>query len=384
MSETCTVVAVGDLVLDEPDPEYYFAPSTHIFRSADVAVGHIEVPHSTSTVQASTDVPAPPADPKALEAVSDAGFDVVTLAGNHFYDVGTEGVLDTIEYSRRAGLKTAGGGANLAEAREPAVLEGGGLRVGVLSYNCVGPRESWAASQKAGAAYVKVLTHYELDSATPGGPPSIYTFATPDSLARMKSDIAALRDQVDVVAVALHKGIGHTPALLADYESPVSYAAIDAGADMIIGHHAHIMRGIEIYRGRPIFHGLGNFVTVTHALSPTGGDSAERREWADRRQKMFGFSPDPAMPSYPFHPESRNTAIATCSFDRGGLVRAGFVPCWIDDDARPVPLTADDRRAEGVVDYIEKISRTAGFATEFRRDGDVVVVTAPAAQQRIR
>ncbi|WP_328396308.1 CapA family protein [Nocardia sp. NBC_00416] len=384
MKQICTIAAVGDLVLDEPRPEFYFAPSAHLFHAADVAVGHIEVPHSTSTVQASTDVPAPPADPAALAEVAAAGFDIVTLAGNHFYDVGTEGVRDTIAHSRAAGLATAGGGANLADAREPAVLDAAGLRVGVLSYNCVGPRESWAASQKAGAAYVKVLTHYELDSATPGGPPTVYTFAAPDSLARMTEDIRALRDRVDVVAVALHKGIGHTPALLADYESPVSRAAIDAGADMVIGHHAHIMRGIEIYHGKPIFHGLGNFVTVTHALSPTGGDSAERRAWADRRQRMFGFVPDPAMPSYPFHPESRNTAVAICTFDEDGLNTAGFVPCWIDDDARPIPLTADDPRAAGVVAYIEKISRAAGFDTEFRWQGDIVAVTAPAAQQRIR
>src|SRR5690625_6984982 len=63
-----------------------------------------------------------------------------------------------------------------------------------------------------------------------------------------------------------------------------------------------IMRGVEVYRGRPIFHGLGNFVTVTRALS-RGGDSPERRAWAERREKLFGFRPDPAMPTYPFHPE---------------------------------------------------------------------------------
>ncbi|MGW5386681.1 CapA family protein [Nocardia sp. NPDC003963] len=382
MSGTCTILAVGDLVLDEPGPESYFAPSARLLRAADIAIGHIEVPHSTSTVQASTDVPAPPADPKALEAVTDAGFDIVTLAGNHLYDVGTEGVLDTIRYSRAAGLKTAGGGANLAAAREPAVHEAAGWRVGVLSYNCVGPRVSWAASQKAGAAYVNVLTHYELESATPGGPPTVYTFVAPDSLAQMKSDIRALRAEVDIVVVALHKGIGHTPAVLADYESPLAQSAVDAGADMVIGHHAHIMRGIEMYRGKPIFHGLGNFVTVTRALTPVGGDSAERRAWAARRQQMFGFVPDPDMPSYPFHPESRNTAIASCTFGPDGTLRAGFVPCWIDDDARPVPLAPGDPRGIEVADYIEKITRAAGFDTLFRHDTDLVTVAEPEQQQR--
>ncbi|OZC53671.1 capsule biosynthesis protein CapA [Rhodococcus sp. 06-621-2] len=379
MTETITIAAVGDLVLDEPDPEFHFAASESVFQAADVAIGHIEVPHSTSTVQASTDVPAPPADPAALKSVAGAGFDVVTLAGNHFYDVGPDGVLDTIRHSVDAGLVTAGGGANLAQARLPAIVERKGRTVGVLSYNCVGPRDSWAASQKAGAAYVKVLTHYELDSATPGGPPTIYTFAAPESVKAMATDIRALADTVDIVIVALHKGIGHTPAALADYESPVSYAAIDAGADVVIGHHAHIMRGIEMYKDKPIFHGLGNFVTVTHALSPTGGDSEERRAWADRRQKMFGFVPDPNMPSYPFHPESRNTAVAMCSFADDGTATAGFLPCWIDDEARPIPLDADDPRADGVVEYIRDISVRAGFDTQFTRDGDLVSVTAPTS-----
>lgn len=377
MSKPITIAAVGDLVLDEPDPDFYFAPSASVFRDADVAIGHIEVPHSTSTVQASTDVPAPPADPAALKSVAAAGFDVVTLAGNHFYDVGPEGVMDTIRHSVDAGLVTTGGGANLEQARTPAIVERQGRRVGVLSYNCVGPRDSWAASQKAGAAYVKVLTHYELDSATPGGPPTIYTFAAPESVKAMAADIRQLRTEVDILIVALHKGIGHTPAALADYESPVSYAAIDAGADVVVGHHAHIMRGIEIYHGKPIFHGLGNFVTVTHALSPTGGDSAERRAWADRRQKMFGFVPDPDMPSYPFHPESRNTAVAVCTFDADGTATAGYLPCWIDDEARPIPLPAHDRRADGVDEYIRDISARAGFDTVFTRDGDLISVTAP-------
>src|SRR5690349_20893321 len=98
----------------------------------------------------------------------------------------------------------------------------------------------------------------------------------------------------------MHKGVGHTPAALAMYERPVARAAIDAGAHAVFGHHAHIMRGIEIHRGRPIFHGLGNFVTVTRALTPDG-DNAERAAWAKRRVELYGFSPDPAMPYYPFH-----------------------------------------------------------------------------------
>ena len=87
---------------------------------------------------------------------------------------------------------------------------------------------------------------------------------------------ALLDAGVDVLVVALHKGVGHVPAKIEMYERAVSRAAIDAGADIVIGHHAHILRGIELYRGKPIYHGLGNFVCVTRALSTSDNDSPER------------------------------------------------------------------------------------------------------------
>lgn len=367
MPDPFTLLAVGDLILDEPDPDSFLEPAATLLKSGDVVVGHVEVPHTTVRAEASTDVPAPPADPAALAALARAGFNVATLAGNHIYDAGEGGLLDTVAHLREAGLLPTGAGASLDAAREPAVVEcggsDGGARVGVLSYNLVGPRESWATSRKPGCAYVKVLTHYELDHASPGGPPTIYTFADPKSLEAMADDIAALAARVDLVAVSLHKGIGHRPAELAMYEGPVARAAVDAGADVVFAHHAHILRGIEVYRGCPIYHGLGNFVAVTRALAADVNDSPERRDWARRRSQLFGFTPDPTMPFYPFHPESRNTMIAWCRFDRDGLVAAGFVPCWIDDQGRPVPVGRDETGLR-VTDYVRAISAAAGLAVE--------------------
>ncbi|KAA9156680.1 CapA family protein [Amycolatopsis acidicola] len=364
-----TIGAVGDLILDEPDPASFLAPAAPLLRGMDLAIGHIEVPHSHTTTSQSTDVPAPPADPAALKAVADAGFGVVTLAGNHICDAGDEGIADTIAHSRAAGLVTAGAGANLAEARRPAIVERGGLRIGVLSYNCVGPRESWATSRKPGCAYVHVLTHYELDHASPGGPPKVYTFADPDSLDAMAEDVRKLREDCDIVLVSLHKGVGHTPKVVAMYESPVARAAVDAGAHAVFSHHPHIMRGIEVHKGRPIFHGLGNFVTVTHALTPGEGTGAEElKAWAERRTKLYGFTPIPHMPFFPFHPESRNTAVAFCRFDENGLRVAGFVPCWIDGEGRPAPVGGSPEGAE-VSGYIEEITRAARLNARFENRG---------------
>lgn len=107
----------------------------------------------------------------------------------------------------------------------------------------------------------------------------MHSFAEQTSLARA---VAAVRDAAsaaDVVIVALHKGLVHEPARIADYEREVSHAMVDAGAQAVVSHHAHIGKGIEIYRGRPILHGLGNFATVTRALA-LDGDDPGRAAWA--------------------------------------------------------------------------------------------------------
>ncbi len=363
---------VGDLILDEPDADSFFAAAAPVLREADVVIGHVEVPHSRRRAVHSSDVPARPADPENLSALGRAGFSAVTLAGNHIADAGPEGIEDTLHALEELGIQATGAGRDLPEARRPAVLEANGVTVGILSYNCVGPRESWARPSKAGCAYLEILTHYELDHASPGGPPTIYTFATPASLDAMREDLAALRPSVDVVVVALHKGIGHRRAALAMYERDVARAAIDAGGDVVVGHHAHILRGIEVYKGRPIYHGLGNFVTVTKALSVDNTETPEAAAWAKRRMELFGFVPDPVMPTYPFHPESRNTIIAECTVAEDGTLSAGFIPCWIDDAARPVPVVGE--RARAVADYVSAIGAEAGLDTELGWHGEQVVV----------
>jgi poly-gamma-glutamate capsule biosynthesis protein CapA/YwtB (metallophosphatase superfamily) len=374
MASTITIMAVGDLIVDQPDPDFFFAPSASTLGSADLVIGQLEIPHSETTNVASVDVPAAPGSPSHIAAIARAGFDVLTLAGNHIDDAGLPGIDDTIRLSTAAGMLTVGAGSNIHEARRPAIIERGGHRIGVLSYNCVGPRESWATSRKAGAAYVSILTHYEPIGANPGGPPAIYTMPESASLLAMAADIRALAQSVDYVIVALHKGLVHVPTELAAYETAVAHAAVDAGASMVVSQHAHIMRGVEMYGGRPIFHGLGNFVTVTNALTGGSTNSAEREAWAVRRRKLFGFEPDPAMPpTYAFHPESRNTGIAVLSISDEGALRAEFIPCWIDDTARPVPL-GDDDEGRRVADYVRRLSEDEGFDTTFEWvDGRLVL-----------
>lgn len=370
--EGLTLMATGDLVLDMPDADHYFSHIRSTLLSADIVVGQGEVVF-TDRPAPIEDSHAPPCDPRNMNALKNAGFHVITLAGNHVYDSGRPGIEDTIEGLNALGIATVGAGLNISEARKPVVLERNGCRLGFLSYNCVGPKQSWATPNKAGCAYVHILTHYELDYANPGGVPTIYTFADPNSLKDMESDIQALRAMCDVLVVSLHKGLVHTPVKLAMYEQPVCHAAIDAGADVVLGHHAHVLKGVEIYKAKPIFHGLGNLVTVTKVLTEEGADNATRKMWAKRRKALFGFEPDPEYPEYPFHPEAIHAVVVKFTIKGGKITRTAYIPCQINKQAKPV-ITPKDGTGIQVYNYMKKITEDADLNAHFNWEGKEVVI----------
>jgi poly-gamma-glutamate synthesis protein (capsule biosynthesis protein) len=360
------VLFVGDLMLSAPDPARFFAPSREILAGADIAVGHLEWPHTERGQVCVVDIPAPANPPGHLDAVADAGFDVVTMAGNHMFDQGPYGVADSIAAVRARGMEPVGAGMTVEEARRPAVVSRDGLTFGFLSYNAVGPRESWATPVKAGVAPVRVINHYELDVASPGSAPAEFTSLDQETEEAMRADIAALAAVVDVVCVSVHKGMGFVHAKLATYERPLARAAVDAGADVVIGHHAHILRGVEVYRGRPIFHGINHFVPAYTAETDPLGSHGTRPRPRNAPSLDF-FTPDPGRAPFPFPRDSRHTMIARVTVDRDGVVEAGFVPCQLDTDAIPVPCSGAD--ADATVDYVERITRDAGLSAEFVRRG---------------
>jgi poly-gamma-glutamate capsule biosynthesis protein CapA/YwtB (metallophosphatase superfamily) len=371
-SADLSIALLGDLILGEPDPDSFFDGARAVLQSKDLVIGHVEVPHTRRGRERGFDVPAETYDPERLLALGRAGVHVATLAGNHIDDFGAEGIRDTIDALRGAGIATTGAGLDLASATAPVHIERRGVRVGVLSFNCAGPRESWAAENKSGCAYVRVVSEDGSDALGPTAAQQRATLPDPASLRAFQFAIDWVAGEVDLVIVALHKGVVHTPAVLAGYERPIARAALEAGADIVVGHHAHILRGIEVVRGRPVFHGLGNFVTVTRALSLDNQHPA-RREWAKKRRELFGFTPDPEYPNYPFHPEAKHALIADCRIGADGHVSAGFLPCWIQPSGKPEVL-GRDARGQATLDYVADISRRAGFATEFAWQGDRVVV----------
>jgi poly-gamma-glutamate synthesis protein (capsule biosynthesis protein) len=366
---TATLLAVGDLILSEPEPDRFFELVAPTLHQADVVIGQVEVPYTRVPNRNRPDIIR---DPGQLQAMANAGFTVGTMAGNHVFDLGQEALDETREALTRYGIVPVGAGRNLEEARQPAIVERQGMRFGILSYNCAGPKSSWASEFKGGAAYVEAFTVYQdLSYPTPGAAPVVRSACEHTTLESMIDDIEALRPRVDALLVVFHKGIGHTPARVADYERQVAHAAIRAGADVVTGHHAHILRGIEVYRGKPIYHGLGNFVAVTRALAIRPG--MERDDWARQRREHFGFEPDPETPHLPWHPEARNTMIASLSWDDDLRMRAALIPCFINKLGQPQPF-GNDRQGQQVLAYIEHITEHGRLNARYCWDGDQVLI----------
>ena len=348
------VLLAGDLVLDVEDPDHWLAGIAPAIRAADLAIGHLEVPHTHRGAELAGDVPAPAARPEHLDALARAGFAAVSLAGNHIADCGPDGIADTIARLDALGIAHSGAGPTLEAARKPALLDRAGRRVALLSYNCVGPEAGWATSDRAGCNYLRIATA----DGGPVTPRATLTDVAADALAQLAEDIAAVRAASDLVIVALHKGIVHTPAVLAPYERPLAAAALEAGADVVVGHHAHILRGIERRDGRPVFHGLGNACVVTRALDP-GQNHPARAAWAKRRRELFGFEPDPRYPLAPFHPQAVHgiLGIAIVHVDR--RLSTGVVPIFSEPPGRPVCVRDD--RADAVIAYLDRIGADAGL-----------------------
>ncbi len=373
---TTNLLAVGDLILDKPRAESFFEFSAPTLRSGDIVVGQGEVMFTSRGVNTYAEVICnPPCEPANMSAIPGAGFNVITLAANHAWDSGAPGIEDTLNGLREMGIAVAGAGMNIEEARKPAIIERNGTKFGFLNYNCVGPRGTWASPDKPGCAYVQIISHYELEMSNPGGPPTCYTFAEPRSLRAMEDDIRNLRPLCDVLVVVLHKGTIFLADRLEMYEQVVSHAAIDAGANLILGHHSHIMRGVEWYKGSPIFHGLGHFVVAMRSLAVDG--KASDRDIHDFRAslgKRFGQEFDDAGDTVSiFPPDSNKTMIARCAVEDGHISRVSFFPCLINKQGQPEVLKRDER-GQQVFDYVDRISRKAGLNASYEWDGDEVVV----------
>lgn len=374
MNEIISISCVGDLILDQPGPmELYFEGTREILKNQDILIGHIETPHTKRNLPSCIDIQAPPSAPEHLDVLPELGFTIATVAGNHLYDCGPYGVIDTVERLKKLGICPTGGGANITEAKQPAIVEKNGIRVGVISYNTTGPKLGWATSQKPGANYVSVETSYIPARDMPGCPAKVYTFIWPENLKRMQDEIAEIRKNVDILIVVYHKGNGGDHPRLDSYERPICHAAIDAGADIVFAHHHHVLKGIELYKQKPIYHGLGNYVCATYAMTAGYNDTPEMIAYLKQREREGRGGGHYEVDFYPWSEVSRNTIIAKVLVNKSGVVDYGFIPCYIQKNGNIVACRKDEG-GQKVLDFIKNQTDGAdlGVRFEWNDEGDFV------------
>jgi poly-gamma-glutamate capsule biosynthesis protein CapA/YwtB (metallophosphatase superfamily) len=379
MDGLLTLLAVGDVVVNREQPMSLFGDGpgsvSEILRQGDITFGNCETPYAEPELWAKVPharfaLGSHPTNSAVLH--HSAGFDVMSFANNHHMDQGERAFLRTIELLEGEGIRVCGAGRNLEEARRPAIIEQGGVRVAFLAYSSTLPAGYEAGENKAGAAPIRALTHYEQDDYQPGTPPHIHTFANQDDLSRMVSDIQNVRGDADIVVFTAHWGVHWVRALIADYEREVARAAIDAGADLVLGHHAHVLKGIDFYKGRPIFHSMGNFAMDLPRLD-------QSPQTTPILLKLFKKYPhirfDPSYPSYPIY-DARMTMIVKISIDpkQGKITRCAFRPCYILPNSVPIPVEPGDPRFDEVVTYVGQITEEAGLNATFAIEGNEVEV----------
>jgi poly-gamma-glutamate synthesis protein (capsule biosynthesis protein) len=206
------------------------------------------------------------------DALRLSGIHAVGIANNVNY--GWANIAASIAQLDQLGVLHAGAGPNRAAARTPAIIARNGLRVGVVQRSSVyWPTDHEAQADSPGIAVIRGHTAYHVpmgrtDSGVPpanrpGVPPVILTWADASYLAEFRTDIEALRPQVDIVVASCHWGLDREPL---QYMTDIARAAIEAGADVVMGHGPHLPLPVASYMGRPVFYGLGNLTFSTGHL----------------------------------------------------------------------------------------------------------------------
>lgn len=218
-------------VLNKKGADYPYRQTRAYLRSADVAIANLEAPFTLygHPFEKRFNFKVPPRFAKGL---SDAGISVVNLANNHTLDYGILGLLSTLITLDDVGVKYCGAGMSAKEAHSPAIVRAGRFKIALFGYSMTFPVEFYAKSDTGGTAYPE---------------PEL-----------MQAAISACRDTVDFVIASFHWGAEkrQTPK---EYQIEFAHMAIDSGADLVLGHHPHVLQGFEIYKNRLIAYSLGNY-----------------------------------------------------------------------------------------------------------------------------
>jgi poly-gamma-glutamate capsule biosynthesis protein CapA/YwtB (metallophosphatase superfamily) len=260
---TVTLMFGGDVTLSEElteitDQDYGWAFSgLQDYLQADLAMINLENPLTNLTgsqSQKPNNLNVPTESVKVLTA---GGIDIVNLANNHTMDAKEPGLVETIETLEKAGIHHLGAGQDAISARRPQIIEVKGQRIAYLSYN---------------NSNVHAVGEQKLD-------------ANSQEKQQVAEDIKAIREQVDWVVVNYHWGeeLAEYPG---DWQIDLARFTIKEGADLVVGHHPHILQGAEIYQGRPIVYSLGDFIFGGNAVRSNYDSAVLKVSLKDRNMKV--------------------------------------------------------------------------------------------------
>lgn len=306
---TVTLMAVGDILVNREDPDTALSGIRPLLDAADIAFGNFE------GVLTDTHPVTPGGWTPALTGTRNVrgltGLDVVSMATNHTMDAGSPGLADTVKALTSLGIRTTGAGMTLADALRPVLLEREGLRVAVLAVTAVLQHGAEARPQTPGVAPLRAedcyLSPYP-GGCAPGLAPRVLSVLVESDWEAVAEAVSQAREMADVVVVSAHWGDHTQPYVLTDHERLCAELLAEAGANLVLGHHQHMPRGVEVIAGTPVFFGLGH----------------------------IAFD----APGYPGDLEylGRRTGVAVAELSAGGVERVGFVPCLIDDAGVAWPI----------------------------------------------
>jgi hypothetical protein len=371
IKDLVTLVAVGDVCSSARGrSQKTFELCGSMLKEAAITFGQLECNLSNRGIrQLYTGAAGKrPNNPSGAKELSDAGFNIFSFASEHTMEWSEDAMLDTINVITENNMSVIGAGKSIKEARKPAIIDCKGTKIGFLAYCSVVPRGHEAGEDKAGLAPIRATTFYAPVDSQQGMVARIHTKANTDDLAAMVEDIRKLRASVDVLVVSMHWGVHFVPSVIAMYQYEVGHAAIDAGADIIIGHHPHLLKGIEVYKGKAIFFSLGNFSTSL-TLSELKNDTE------NRYLSFYNWKIDPNYPNYAFPKDSQKTIMVKCNIAQKKIQRIAFLPCWITPKNQIEPLSHADPRSDEVLHYIEWLCEDQRiYDVKFKREGDEIVI----------
>ena len=365
----------GDLLINRDDPEGVFKEIQPALDDTDILFGNVETGYSDNPRISMTAAIPSYAPLSNLAAFPAAGFDVVSMANNHIMDSGPESMLQVVQRLSEMGVRTVGAGMNLAAAREPAIIERNGLKIAYLAYASMFPYGYEARASFPGLVPMRSHNLYiepVENNYTPGVPPRIRAVPHATDLINMKEDIRKARQRADIVVTSFHWGDFQRPFHLTDHERRIARIVIDAGADLVLGHHHHILRGIEWYRGKPIFYGLGHFVFDIAIDMPV--EAIKQFSGPADDPDFYGLVWHDDWPLLPLHPDARMTMLAYALVSRAGAVDdIGFLPARLTKTGHVVPVDTTSAEGRQIIEYVMKGILTQNLNGVVSNEGTIML-----------